>query len=99
MSASSTATDRPALVDASPVARATRSPRLRISKGNAGCLLERGPQRSEHTTERRVGEQAEHHEGEQRTQIPAAGAREVATGAAAREDHAEAEHQATQDVA
>ena len=62
-------------------------------------LLERGPRRREDAADRHVGEEAEHDEGQQRAQVAGAGAGEVAAGAAAREHHAEAEHQAAQDVA
>ena len=55
--------------------------------------------RREDAADRHVGKEAEHDEREQRAQIAAAGAGEIAAGAAAGEHHAEAEHQAAQDVA
>ena len=67
-------------------------------EGDAGRLLECGPRRRKDSPERHVGKEAEHDEGEQRAQVAAAGAREVAAGTAAGEHHAEAEHQPAQDM-
>ena len=83
---------------ARPAALLTRSPRLARLEGDARRLLERGPRRRKNAPDRHVGKEAEHDEGEQRAQVAAAGAGEVAAGAAAGEHHAEAEHQAAQDM-
>ena len=92
-------TRRLAVEGARPAARPNEiaeAPRL---DGEGRRLLECRPRRREDAPERHVGEQAEDDEREQRAQIAAAGAGQVSAGAAAGEHHAEAEHQAAQDVA
>ena len=78
---------------ARPVAVASRSPRPWVgdSRGMLVACSSAARTGAEQAADRHVGEEAEHDEGQQRAQVAAAGAREVAAGAAAREHHAEAE--------
>ena len=70
----------------------------RRRKRHAGRLFQRRPERSQDAAHGHVGEDPEHQQHHQRAQIAAADARQVAAGAAAREHHAEAEHQPAGDV-
>ena len=67
------------------------------SADGAGAL-DGGTGGREDAADRHVGEQPEHDQREQRAQIPAAGARQVAARAAAGKHHAEAEHQPADDM-